>query len=257
MFRSVSNIDAASCKTLEGRQRHDFVDDLESFFWVYAWMMTVHNGPGAKRLVPPSDRAVKVKMWETSLDPSFHLDMKDYYLEAFGGGQIRKFTPYFSKPVYVTLLHSFRKLLYVYWHQKMERPADAHGNRLELDFFPEMEDIYEKVLGYFDEAISTLSPAPKPPPRTQPERQAKLFKRRRDEDYNPPSLPQAKKARVGHLARPLKRQLDEDLTPSSLPRSKRARVDLPCTVHPKTAVQETAHLVPLNVRRSSRLKAGR
>ena len=194
MFRSVSNMEATSCKSLQGRQRHDFVDDLESFFWVYVWMMTIHNGPGAEQLVPKSERNESAIRWETSLDNWFHYSWKDYYLEVFGGKRFRVFTPYFSEPVYLALLHSFRKLLYEYWRQKMERLEAEDKNRPELDFFPEMEEIYENVLGYFDVAIETLAPTPKPAPRIQPNRQVK---KSRGERRYPPVFPKPKRKPKG------------------------------------------------------------
>ena len=179
--------------------RADFTDDLESFFWVYAWMMTVHDGPGAKRLVPESERTESaINHWEKSeeLDHTFiHLGWKDY-LQAFAEEDYCKFTPYFSKSVYLTLIHSFRKLLYGYWHQKDKRPKDDQGNRAELDFFSEIDDIYSKVLGFFDVAIKSFSPASKPPPRIQPDRQAK---RRRDEGSINPSLPKRRKQELTEL----------------------------------------------------------
>ena len=252
MFRSVSNLKTLELNVLPRRQRHDFLDDLESFFWVYAWMMTRHNGPGVKRVVPNSKLSEDAMDWEMSLDPWFHRSWKHRYMETFGERMFRVFTPYFSKPVYRTLLHSLRELLYGYCDRKMTRPKDAHGRWQELDFFSEMDEIYSKVLDCFDVAIKALAPA-----RTQPNRQAKLVKRRRDEESNPPSLTKAKKARVEPSVRQPKRQRDDDPTPSSLPRSKKARIDPPHIIPPTNAVQDGAPSVPLNLRRSGRLKTGR
>ena len=226
MFRSVMNIDGAERDTLEGRQRHDFIDDLESFFWVYAWMITAHNGPGLKGLVPDSEKSCKARVWETCVDPSYHA-WKQWYLRDFYDPEFANFTPYFSKPVYLTLLHDLRSLLHSYCHQKSERPKDKDGNWLELNFFDEMDEIYSKVLGFFDTAIKTISPPPKLPTRLQPDRQAK---RPRDEDQTAP-LPSAKRARL-------------NLLPRAGP--------------PNTTIREaTLSVVSLNVRRSERLKARR
>jgi len=257
MFRSVYNHLAAERGILQGRQRHDFIDDLESFFWVYAWMMTVHNGPGRKRLVPKTKQSTGARDWETRTEPDFHRSWKLWYLKHFDERRFAVFTPYFSKPVYQTLLHDLRALLYSYLDRKMERPDDEHGNRVELDLFPEMEEIYSKVLGSFDVAIKTLSPPPKAPPRTQPGRQVKLVKRQRDEDSNPSYLPKPKRTRIAQPELQLKRQRTEDRSSSSLLKPKRARVDPPCAVPPTDAVANTTPSVPLNVRRSSRLKTGR
>jgi len=68
MFRSVSNLNGAELRDIKGRQRHDFVDDLESFFWVYAWMITVHNGPGAKGRVP---KQLVKNNWQTATSPTY------------------------------------------------------------------------------------------------------------------------------------------------------------------------------------------
>jgi len=258
MFRSVYNLRAAERGTIQGRQRHDFVDDLESFFWVYAYMMTVHNGPGMKRLIPQSERSAGVRDWATEPDPGFHRSWKLWYLEHFNERRYAVFTPYFSKPVYQTLLHDLRTLLHSYLYRKMERPEDEHGNRPEIDLFPEIEEIYSKVLGCFDVAIAALSPPPKAPPRTQPDRQVKLVKRRQDEDSGPPSLPKLpKRGRIAHPDRQLKRQRTEGPTSSSLLDTKRVRVDPPSrTVPPTQAVLKTTPSIPLNIRRSSRLRAG-
>jgi len=257
MFRSVYNLRAAERGTIQGRQRHDFIDDLESFFWVYAYMMTVHNGPGRKRLIPRPERSEGVHDWETEPDPGFHRSWKLWYLKHFNEWRYAIFTPYFSKPVYQTLLHDLRTLLHSYLYRKMERPHDAHGNRPEIDLFPEMEEIYSKVLACFDVAIKTLSPPPKAPPRTQPDRQVKLVKRRRDEDSGRPSLPKPKRAPIAQPERQPKRQRTEDRSSFSLLNPKRVRVDPPRAVAPTNAVAKTTPSVPLNVRRSGRLKTGR
>ena len=80
----------------------------------------------------------------------------------------------------------------------MSRPKDAHGNRPEVDLFPEVDEIYSKVLGCFDVAIEALSP-PKAPIRIQPDRRVK-----RQHDGGPTGhpLPKAKEARVDQQRRP-------------------------------------------------------
>ena len=186
--------------------------------------MTVHDGPGKKRLVPKSKQSTGARDWEKKTDPGFHRSWKLWYLKNFDERRFAIFTPYFSKPIYQTLLHDLRTLLYSYLDRKMERPEDEDGNRPEIDLFPEMEEIYSKVLGCFDVAIQALAPAPKAPLRTQPDRQVRLAKRRRDEDSNPPSLPH-----------------------------KRARVDSPRIIPLNNAMQHSASSVPFNVRGSSRL----
>ena len=224
MFRSVSNLSAAQWNRARGRQRHDFIDDLESFFWVYSWMMTVHNGPGLKRLVPQAERSAEAGYCETNVDPGFNQIWKRLYLKDFDHDDYGIFTPYFSKSVYLTLLHDLRTLLYSYCAKKILGPKDASGKRPEVDFFDEMDDIYTKVLGSFDTATQTLSPPPKPLTRLQSDRQAK---RPRDEDQIAP-----------------------------LPNKKRTRLSLPRAGLLKNAIRRRSPLLSPDVRRSERLKAG-
>jgi len=184
---------------LGGRQRHNFIDDLEPFFWVYAWIMTVQNGPGLKNLVPDSEKSDRTLSWETNVDPSFHV-WKRFYLRDEDDPQLDYITEYFSKLVYLTLFHSFRTLLHADCDRKTRRPKGPHGNFPEIDCFDEMEEIYAKIFDYFDVAIKALSPTHKLPSRTQPIRQAKLAKRLLDEDVGQ-LCPNTKKARVDQTTR--------------------------------------------------------
>lgn len=192
MFRSFMNMISARRDKLKGPQRHDFIDDLESVFWVYTWIITVQNGPGLKGLVPDSEKSMQTTFWETSVEPFQHIWKRCYLRDAEDDSEFENITPYFSKPVYLTLFHEFRALLHSYCDRKTRRPKDANGRYVELDFFSEMDEIYSKVLGYFDTAIQTLSPPPKAPTRLQPNRQAK---RPRDNGHALP-FPSAKRARV-------------------------------------------------------------
>ena len=224
MFRSVMNLVGAERDTLVGRQRHDFIDDLESFFWVYAWVMTVHNGPGMRKLVPESEQNMQTRFWETAIDPSYHA-WKRFYLRDDDDPEFENFTPYFSKEVYLTLFHDLRSLLHSYCDQKVRRRRGSNGIRLEIDLFDEMDEIYSKMLGSFDTAINTLSPPPKLPTRLQPDRQAK---RPRNEDQIMP-----------------------------LPNAKRARITEPRPEPAVTAIRPIAPSKIRSVRRSERLKSGK
>ena len=73
--------------------------------------MTIQNGSGLKNLVPDSEKSDRTLSWETSVDPSFHV-WKRFYLRDEDDPQLDYITEYFSKPVYLTLFHSFRTLLH-------------------------------------------------------------------------------------------------------------------------------------------------
>jgi len=63
--------------------------------------------------------------------------------------------PFFSEPVYLTILEELRKMMAGF--NARRRATDAKGVHVEVDFFLEMEEMYGQALGLFDTAINTLS----------------------------------------------------------------------------------------------------
>jgi len=198
MFRSVNNLTGALRQSLKGRQRHDFVDDLESFFWVYVWITTVYNGPGEGGV--SWDKTVQdAKFLQASTSVGLSRHWKQLYLSKFNDLHFDDMTSrFFSEPVYLTLLDDLRRMMDGFNSRKRAREKDANGVRVEVDFFPEMEEIYGKVFGYFDAAIESLSPSATA--GVQPDREVK---RPREDDPSPLASPKAKKARVAE-------ELEED-----------------------------------------------
>ena len=140
--------------------------------------------------------------------------------------------PYFSQPPYQTLLEEFRALLKSYGTLKKSE-----------DLFPQMDEIYAKVLACFDVAIEQLGVAPTtvatgPSPNSgtvvsvaemedtstlpqplrciQPDR---LAKRAREEDWSPEPLAKRKK-----VAQPPPKSGIINCEKSTLPTSTRMRV---------------------------------
>ena len=178
MFRSIHNLTGALRKSLKGRQRHDFVDDLESFFWVYAWIAAVYDGPGEVGQV--ADTEHDATFWQTSTSVTLSRHWKQLYLNKFDDlGFKDMVTPFFSQPVYSNLLQELRSMMCTYNARRLVREKDANGVPVEVDFFPEMEVIYAKVLGYFDDAIFALPPPP-------PKEAIQQAKRPRDEEPKSP-----------------------------------------------------------------------
>jgi len=76
MFRSVSNLTATVIPTLP-RYQHDFLDDLESFFWVYVNIAMMYDGPG-----PDSVTATPCTYIDSGNGPTLSglSGMRHYYL---------------------------------------------------------------------------------------------------------------------------------------------------------------------------------
>ena len=230
LFRSVSSLENRPSLEI----RHDFCDDLESFFWVFAWIIMEHDGPGVDSVVLKRCSTVEDFCEIKVNHPSNLGRAKALYIKDVDPPSLY-LTPYFSHPAYQWLHDKFRDALRNFMNPKRRRAVD-------LDFSPYLETTYEHVLAYFDVAMHQLqlqpepskSPNPRVPARIQPDRRAK---RALESDGNPPP---AKRPRL-------------DLDDST--RTK-ARKPKPSSLQPKpkSPIPRYGRPIPSNARRSERLK---
>jgi len=230
MFRSENNVLACTDLPQGSRQRHDFLDDLESFLWVYVWIIMIHNGPGEAALF--SDPCVFIDQLLPTTDlPHLH-GVKYLFMRNLIGHDRAHATPYFAQTPYLELLDNLRNLCEEYRHPKQRGE----------DLFPQMEGIYHRYLAHFDTAIEQLGgtinpmdmpsfgdadlplaqhgqklPLPLPPRRNQPDRRAK----RTLEDVVATRV--TKKPRVSHPppARSIKHFRDDDLVTTREPKKRK------------------------------------
>ena len=181
MFRSENNVLAASELTPSQRRHHDFLDDLESLFWVYIWIIMVQNGPGQAAFISKPCSFIVDSLGAARLT-QLHA-AKYLYMRNFTDKDLAVVTPYFSHPPYLELVDNLRDLLNEY---------NSPKNRGE-NLFPHLDEIYGKYLAHFDSAIKqlgghlaapletvkskqdvvALTPLPAPLRRIQPARSAK------------------------------------------------------------------------------------
>ena len=202
----------------------------------------VHDGPGLSSVV--SKHCETVEQWHQIDHPPSLANSKLLYIANFGRSRVH-ITPYFLQHPYRRLHDQFRDLLQQFTLAKddLEPPNDDTPG-VELDFFPQFDAVYERVLTYFDAAILELQPKvpkvrsiPRAPTRIQPERPGK---RSLDAGDN---LPPTKRPRVG---------LDRDLA-----RTKMSKTNMLSNPPPrsKPIIPRYARPLPSNVRRSERLKS--
>jgi len=192
------------------RHPHDFLDDLESFFWTYIWIIMVHNGPGAGAILAKSNAFIS--RWTVGVNNSGEFwSPKAQYLGQPFPPWYTALAPYFSHPPYTVLAQDLRSFFSGYYS------GNGTERRTSEDLFPHMDDIYAKVLVYFDKAIEQLGGPPNitkgPPPTliiatpmsgsqkapSQPLRRIQPYrhgKRACEEDQ--PSDPCAKRQKVAH-----------------------------------------------------------
>ena len=103
------------------KQRHDFLDDLESFLYVYMWIIMSQNGPGAKNRISVKETFLKARK------------------RFMRGSSFPSIAPYFDSPPYVDLLEDLRDLV------------ESYSSR--DDVFDEFDAIYAAYLSHVDRAI--------------------------------------------------------------------------------------------------------
>jgi len=155
-FRSVNNLKALSTlgSNYHVRKRHSFIDDLESFFWVYLWIILSQDGPGHENA--RFDSCDLIHSWSNVEKEGTSLDtIKNLHLSARDQEDEGEFVimPYFSKPPYVNLFNSLHLFFRRY---KLARNKSAKSSEGETDYFPVIDTLYGEVLSFFDSAIDEV-----------------------------------------------------------------------------------------------------
>ena len=130
----------------------DFLDDLESFFWVYVTAISIFDGPFSAREIPSHPDYHTLPAWYKTSTIRQLLDQKEASLFNFYDGVT---SPYFSHPPYTTLLHNLR-ILFKTYHEQIIYPREITGVDNPEDRYLDMDRIYDTVLGYYDSAILDL-----------------------------------------------------------------------------------------------------
>ena len=132
------------------RHPHDFLDDLESFFWLYAWIIANYDRPGLKRR--PKALSRFAKRWKRPQDAGETAYDKYVYIVKKFEPWMLSTSPYFSLPPYEALLEDVRAILVTFTDRR---------NASE-DLFLFIREIYSQVLAAFDAAIVQLGGTPPP-----------------------------------------------------------------------------------------------
>ena len=131
---------------------HDYMDDLESFFYVLCWIVCGYSGPGNKLTVFPR----YLLGWE-SADPQLAIVYKlsatsrDHFKETYSA------TPYFG-PIFGTLMRQLSAFFSAADVKNRDFGDEPSPSLVELQFTSSKD--YEIVLGYVNEAIEALELEP-------------------------------------------------------------------------------------------------
>lgn len=160
-FRSLNNLKGESTVGERDyvRKRHNFIDDLESFFWVFFWIILSQDGPGPQNA--RFDTCYVLSSWSTAKTDSPRalqniklLPMSGLFIEE---GDI-VYAPYFAQPPYINLHKSLCLFLNTL---KIQRNKSSVGSKDGgTDYFPEIDKIYGEVLSLFDVAIEEVGKHP-------------------------------------------------------------------------------------------------
>ena len=154
-FRSVTNIKAESSLCDAFRHKHNFVDDLEAFYWSLLWLFMVHDGPSTDGALPDEKRCHFTEQWKTKDSFSLFLT-KTLYMRNSAGSSSARVAPYFTRRPYLRLLDNLRGFLNKYNGLRDSVVLARSGQVEEPDLFPQLEEIYAKYLSYLDDAILQL-----------------------------------------------------------------------------------------------------
>ncbi|KAF8648210.1 hypothetical protein AX16_006349 [Volvariella volvacea WC 439] len=124
---------------------HDYLDDLQSFFYVLAWICIAYDGPGQRKSTLPQI----LRAWSTLSRCSFFVDKSAHHME-FEQHFAQNVSPYFGD-VFVSLL---RNLHNIFW--QVDQKATFAAPRPGHDYNP--EEVYDRYLAAIDVALSALQP---------------------------------------------------------------------------------------------------
>jgi hypothetical protein len=162
----------------EASHAHSFFDDLESFYYVFCWLVCAYNGPGDI--------------------PGSHLKKTPEVLAALDGkdreAKLKHLEQPFDLPVQPWFGDVFRNMM-EQLHGLLQRRI------IEKDYEPESQRDYKEYLGYLDEAIVKLGPEEAIPIMGD------VSKRKLGEsEYPIPEQPKRKRAKhVPSIVEPLRR----------------------------------------------------
>jgi len=164
IFRSITNIKAESTLSDAFRHKHDFVDDLEAFYWTLVWIFMVHDGPSVDGILPDERQCRFTEQWKTKDSFSLFL-FKTLYMRHCFDPKSARIAPYFARRPYLRLLDNLQGLLNKYNGLRDGLVLDRSGGAVESDLFPQLEEIYAQYLCYLDAAIRNLggNPSYEPP----------------------------------------------------------------------------------------------
>ncbi|KJA23475.1 hypothetical protein HYPSUDRAFT_39936 [Hypholoma sublateritium FD-334 SS-4] len=145
ILQSYNPATAAECKP------HDYMDDLESFFYVLCWISCGFAGPGRKLAEFP----MRLSKWE-STNPGDAIDAKMSAITFFFKTTYRA-TPYFG-PVFDTLMRQLSGFFADVYRKRVDSEGKPVPTLMEL--MPTSTASYNTVLGYVDEAIKALESGP-------------------------------------------------------------------------------------------------
>ena len=158
---------------------HNFIDDLEAFFWVYVCIV-LHGGPPGRR-EPSVARSGFLSTWmegDEETQQKMYKVKEAYLTRGVYRGKRVKFPEPFSHLAYGRLFRGLRKLFAKY----LKAREDSRN------LFPEIDAIYGEVLSLFDAAIEKVTESWR---RVQPDRPGK----RRREEVKPANEGKRKKAK--------------------------------------------------------------
>ena len=181
---------------------HDYLDDLESCFYVLCWICFAYNGPGL--LIRPQPSFL---CWWEELNPEIASDSKRAFFHRYA---LPEMSSWFGK-TFEALLQNFRKFLDAEISRK-DRLMHEKAPRLSLEELKaDATKHYAIVLGFVDDAIKEVEALPDanplfasgfPPaaasPTTPPQASASPGKRRSNDI--PEGTPSFKKSKANPYA---------------------------------------------------------
>ena len=128
---------------------HDYLDDLESFFYVFCWITIGYDGP--KNLLKGINRPTVLEEWDQD-NPRAAANSKKAMMFVFAA----KVTLYFG-PTFQTLLYALHRFLQPLVALKMQTRDNSNIPRKHLlDLIEPAKAHYADVLAIIDQAILDL-----------------------------------------------------------------------------------------------------
>ncbi|KAF8648185.1 hypothetical protein AX16_006324 [Volvariella volvacea WC 439] len=208
-FTSLKILDA-------GYNHHDYLDDLQSFFYVLTWICIAYEGPGQKKSELPS----MLQAWlQDDLDE--HIKSKAEQHSSFDEYSALHVSPYFGE----VFVHLLRDLQAIFWQLNPEEslPIPLPGSSYNA------EEIYDRFLSAIDKALSALHSEssedikPTIPVASPSSNLISSKKRKRTPSEDSDDLPLKKPMPEHHAKRKRKAPIVDKVDTDDLPLKKRLR----------------------------------